>query len=98
MSILPSGINLCARVCLHTHFLVDLWVGFGSLVLALWVGFVLSLLLVLVPSLYTSCIPLGVLFNTIVYQSKKKIFFLWIWLNIQYFQFKKCVAQVLETI
>ena len=41
--------------------------------LALWVGFVLSLLLVLVPSLYTSCIPLGVLFNTIAYQSKKKI-------------------------
>ena len=40
--------------------------------LALWVGFVLSLLLVLVPSLYTSCIPLGVLFNTIAYQSKKK--------------------------
>ena len=39
--------------------------------LALWVGFVLSLLLVLVPSLYTSCIPLGVLFNTIAYQSKK---------------------------
>ena len=40
--------------------------------LALWVVFVLSLLLFLVPSLYTSCIPLGVLFNTISYQSKKK--------------------------
>ena len=38
--------------------------------LALWVGFVLSLLLVLVPSMYMSCIPLGVLFNKIVYQSK----------------------------
>ena len=40
--------------------------------LALWVGFVLFLLLVLAPSLYMSCIPLGVLFNNIVYQSKKK--------------------------